>query len=137
MKNEKQGRFRLLPEEYANIGYRLRKICDTFFSGNATLFATHCNIMPNNMRILLRGEHISAEYCIRILASMPEISAQWLLFNRGEMLLNTGNYTEELRRVQSEKDMLWERYDKAIETIGALKKEIDELRGDVERKKHA
>jgi predicted nuclease with TOPRIM domain len=68
---------------------------------------------------------------------MPEISAQWLLFNRGEMLLNTGNYTEELRRVQSEKDMLWERYDKAIETIGALRKEIDDLRGDVERKKHA
>ena len=126
-----------LPDEYATIGQRYEKICKKFFGGNAAEFASYCNLNANNVRALINGQRSFVEYHIRILAAMPQISAQWLLFNKGKMILNDDSTNEELRRVQSEKDMLWERYDKAIETIGALRKEIDELRGDVERKKHA
>lgn len=65
---------------------RFRLICDTFYAGKIGDFANACGIDFSNMSNYMNEKRRPKIDIIRIIKTLPQINARWVLFGEGNMM---------------------------------------------------
>ena len=73
-----------------DINVRIKELIDKKFNGNNSKFARKLNISEGNVRGYINNTEPKFSFFSRLFSELPEISYEWLLLGKGDMLLPTG-----------------------------------------------
>lgn len=103
---------------------RIKKIADYYYHGSEYALAKECGIANNTLSQQLTGKRkLSLDNVCKILASVKQVSPDWLLFGSGAMERGS-NDSILIDTIRALTDTINEKN----KTIDALKKEIEELK---------
>lgn len=115
---------------------RIKLLVDKLAEGKNTIFAANLGVSEANIRSYIRGVVPKADILSKIV-SYYDVSAEWLLTGRGEMLSSEVSAPPPTAQNPAQHDALvgrlLEKITEQAEEIGRLKAQIDELerrRGD-------
>ena len=73
-----------------DINVRIKELIDKKFNGNNSKFARKLNISEGNVRGYINNTEPKFSFFSRLFSELPEISYEWLLLGKGDMLLPSG-----------------------------------------------
>ena len=77
-----------------DINVRIKELIDKKFNGNNSKFARKLNISEGNVRGYINNTEPKFSFFSRLFSELPEISYEWLLLGKGDMLLHSGEHQE-------------------------------------------
>ena len=77
-----------------DINVRIKELIDKKFNGNNSKFARKLNISEGNVRGYINNTEPKFSFFSRLFSELPEISYEWLLLGKGDMLLPSGEHQE-------------------------------------------
>ena len=69
-----------------DINVRIKELIDKKFNGNNSKFARKLNISEGNVRGYINNTEPKFSFFSRLFSELPEISYEWLLLGKGDML---------------------------------------------------
>lgn len=77
-----------------DINVRIKELIDKKFNGNNSKFARKLNISEGNVRGYINNTEPKFSFFSRLFSELPEISYEWLLLGKGDMMLPSGELHE-------------------------------------------
>ena len=77
-----------------DINVRIKELIDKKFNGNNSKFARKLNISEGNVRGYINNTEPKFSFFSRLFSELPDISYEWLLLGKGDMLLPSGEHPE-------------------------------------------
>lgn len=77
-----------------DINIRIKELIDKKINGNNSKFARKLNISEGNVRGYINNTEPKFSFFSRLFSELPEISYEWLLLGKGDMLLPSGEHQE-------------------------------------------
>ena len=77
-----------------DINVRIKELIDKKFNGNNSKFARKLNISEGNVRGYINNTEPKFSFFSRLFSELPEISYEWLLLGKGDMLLPSGEHQD-------------------------------------------
>jgi hypothetical protein len=113
-----------------NIGEKVTLLRDTFCDGNNLRFATLMESSPTTVSNWCNANSLGKEVIIKILTKLPDVDANWLLMDNGNMLKGKNAnevpsfYLEEIKSLKAE-------LKEAYKEIGKLEGENNIMREQI------
>lgn len=116
-----------------DIGQKVTLLRSTFCEGNNLKFAKLMNESPTTVSNWCQAKSLGKDVILKILASIPDVDANWLLMGNGDMLKSTSSETLPPVKEQEYKNTIKE-LETEIVSLKAENKVLRELAGLGERK---
>ena len=81
-------------KEENSINLRIRELVTIYFAGNNSKFARFIGINESNVRNYIESTEPKYTFLSLCLRKFPQLSAEWLLLGKGDMLLPSGEHQE-------------------------------------------